>query len=154
MKKFNLTIIKPKYKKNIPIADLKQHLVNEFDLNKTLQNQVYELEDKITKASEFEIKYNLSLVTLEEYKNRIKQKNDREQQLQENIKNLKEEIKKLNYELNDLIIKDKNREKYIKNIEKNLRKEISKNLEEQIKQLKGHIKKDDILKMLKKVGEE
>ena len=97
--KFNIV---PKYKKKVSVADIKQYLVDEFDNNRKLQNSVYQLQDELKKAKEYEVKYNLSLTTLDEYKNRITDVKDRNKQLEGQIKKLQEIIKQDKYEINNL----------------------------------------------------
>ena len=58
-----LNIIPVKFNKKISVADIKQYLVDEFDNNKKLQNQVYDLQDKLKVSKEYEDKYELSLTT-------------------------------------------------------------------------------------------
>lgn len=141
--------IVPKYKKKVSVADIKQYLVEEFDNNKRLQNNVYQLQDELKKAKEYEVKYNLSLTTLEEYKERVVSVKERNKQLEEQIKTLQETIKQDKYEVSDLKLENKKMEKHINNIEKDIRKEIINEYKEKVNQLKGHIKKDDILKILR-----
>lgn len=144
--KFNIV---PKYKKKVSVADIKQYLVDEFDNNKKLQNSVYQLQDELKKAKEYEVKYNLSLTTLDEYKNRVTDVKERNEQLEEQIKVLQETIKQNEYKISDLKLENKKMEKHINNIEKDIKKEIINEFKEKVKELKGHLKKDDILKLFK-----
>lgn len=144
--KFNIV---PKYKKKVSVADIKQYLVDEFDNNRKLQNSVYQLQDELKKAKEYEVKYNLSLTTLEEFKNRVTDVKDRNEQLEKQIKALQETIKQNEYEISDLKLENKKMEKHINNIEKDIKKEIINGFKEKVKELKGHLKKDDILKLFK-----
>lgn len=141
--------IVPKYKKKVSVADIKQYLVDEFENNKELQNNVYDLQDELKKAKEYEVKYSLSLITLEEYKKRVESVKDRNKQLEEQIKTLQEIIKQNTYEISDVKLENKKMEKHINNIEKDIRKEIIKEFKEKISELKGHIKKDDVLRIFK-----
>ena len=136
--------IVPKYKKKVSVADIKQYLVDEFDNNKKLQNNVYQLQDELKKAKEYEVKYNLSLTTLEEYKERVIDVKERNKQLEEQIKALQETIKQDKYEVSDLKLENKKMEKHINNIEKDIKKEIINELKKEVNELKGHLKKDDI----------
>ncbi len=52
-------------------------------------------------------------------------------------------------EINDLKIENKKMNDYIKNIEKNIKKDIKTKYKEKINNLKGEIKKEDILKLFK-----
>ena len=147
MKKFDLAIIPKKYKKKVSIADIKQYLVDEFDNNKKMQNEIYKLQDELKVAKEFEAKYTLTLTTLEEYKERLKDKSNRNSQLNEQITMLQETIKNQKYEINDLTLENKKMEKHINNIKKDVIKEVKEEYKEKISNLKGHIKKDEILKL-------
>lgn len=144
--KFNIV---PKYKKKVSVADIKQYLVDEFDNSKKLQNDVYKLQDELKKAKEYEVKYNLSLVTLDNYKERVTNVKERNKQLESQIKSFQNTIKQDKYEIADLKLENKKMEKHINNIEKDIRKDIIKEYREKIDKLKGHIKKADILKLLK-----
>ncbi len=149
MKKFNLNIIPRKFNKKVSVADIKQYLVDEFDNNKKQQNEIYALQDELKKYKEYEIKYELSLITLDEDKRRLKETKDRNKQLEFQIRTFQNTIKEKTYEINDLKLENKKMENYIKNIEKNIRKDFTKEFKEKINNLKGHIKKDDVLKLLK-----
>ena len=144
--KFNIVT---KYKKKVSVADIKQYLVDEFDNSKKLQNEVYHLQDELKKAKEYEVKYNLSLVTLDNYKERVTNVNERNKQLESQIKSFQNTIKQDKYEIADLKLENKKMEKYINNIEKNIRKDIIKEYREKIAELKGHITKANILTLLK-----
>lgn len=144
--KFNIV---PKYKKKVSVADIKQYLVDEFDNSKKLQNEVYHLQDELKKAKEYEVKYNLSLVTLDNYKERVTNVNERNKQLESQIKSFQNTIKQDKYEIADLKLENKKMEKYINNIEKNIRKDIIKEYRKKIAELKGHITKANILTLLK-----
>lgn len=144
--KFNIV---PKYKKKVSVADIKQYLVDEFDNSKKLQNEVYNLQDELKKAKEYEVKYNLSLVTLDNYKERVTNVNERNKQLESQIKSFQNTIKQDKYEIADLKLENKKMEKHINNIEKDIRKDIIKEYREKIAELKGHITKANILTLLK-----
>ena len=58
-------------KKKVTIADIKQYLVDEFENTNKQQKEIDELKDKLKKAVETELKYETTLVTLDEYKNRL-----------------------------------------------------------------------------------
>ena len=141
--------IVPKYKKKVSVADIKQYLVEEFDNNRELQNSVYQLQDELKNAKEYEVKYSLSLTTLEEYKNRVNSVKDRNKQLEEQIKTLQETITQKTYEINDLKLENKKMEKHINNIEKDIRKEFINEFKEKVKELKGNITKSKLLCLFK-----
>lgn len=147
MKKFSLSIIPRKFNKKISVADIKQYLVDEFDNSKKQQNEIYNLQDELKKAKEYEIKYELSLTTLNEYKERLETTKQRNKQLESQIKALQNTIKDKTYEINNLKLENAKMEKHINNIEKDVRKNIINEFKEKVNSIKGHIKKENILKM-------
>ena len=149
MSKFNLSIIPKKFNKKVSVADIKQYLVDEFNTNKNLQNDVYKLQDELKIAKEYEVKYTLSLTTLDEYKRRMENTQKRNKELETQIKTFQDKIKEKTYEINDLKLENKKMEKYVNDIKKNVRKEVINEFKEKVIQLKGHIKKDDLLKIFK-----
>ncbi len=136
-----------KYKKNISVDDMKEYLVKEFNENKKLQKEIYQLQDELTGLKEYEKKYNLSLVALEEYKEKVQDKERRNEQLTTQISNLQDKIKQNTNEICDLTLEDKRNKKYIENMKPDVRKEVIDEFKEKINELKGHIKKDDILRL-------
>lgn len=149
MNKFGLSIVPKKFTKKVSVADIKQYLVDEFNNNKSLQNNVYKLQDELKKAKEYEVKYELSLTTLEEFKTRVENGKTRNKQLEKQIKVFQNTIKEQTYKISDLKLENKKMENHIKNIEKDIKKDIIKEYKEKVNNLKGHIKKDDVLKLFK-----
>ena len=145
MSKFSL--IPKKFNKKISVADIKQYLVDEFNTNNKLQTQVYELQDKLKVTKEYEVKYNLSLATLDEYKNRVEKVNIRNKQLENQIEELQNTIKKQSCEISDLKLENKKMENYINKIKDNVKKEFIQEYKNKVSNLKGHIKKEDLLNM-------
>ena len=149
MNKFSLSIIPKKFNKKVSVADIKQYLVDELNDNRKQQKQIYVLQDELKKAKEYEVKYNLSLVTLDEYKKRVQEGKDRIKELESQIKTFQNTIKEKTYEINSLQLENKKMEKYCQNIEKEDKKKFIKEYKEKINNLKGHIKKDELLKLFR-----
>lgn len=105
MNKFNL--ISKKFNKKISVSDIKQYLVEEFNINNELQNQVYNLQDELKVAKEYEVKYNSSLATLDEYKSRIEKAHERNKHLENQIEKLQKTIKEQSYEIANLKLENK-----------------------------------------------
>lgn len=145
MNKFSL--IPKKFNKKISVADIKQYLVEEFNTNNKLQNQIYSLQDELKVAKEYEVKYNLSLATLDEYKNRVEKVNIRNNQLENQIKELQKTIKNQSYEIANLKLENKKMEDYANKIKDNVKKEFIQEYKNKISALKGHIKKEDLLNL-------
>lgn len=149
MSKLSLSIIPRKFNKKISVADIKQYLVDEFDNSKKQQNQIYKLQDELKKKKEYEVKYELSLTTLNEYKERVEKAKDRNKHLESQITSFQNTIKENVNEINDLKLQNKKMEQHIKNIEKDVRKDIIDSFKAKANELKGHIKKEDVMKLFK-----
>lgn len=149
MNKFNLSIMSKRFNKKVSVADIKQYLVDEFENNKNLQNDIYKLQDQLKIAKEYEVKYTLSLTTLDEYKNRMELTKSRNKELEKQIETLQNTIKEKTYVISNLKLENQKMEKHIKNIERDIRKDIISEFKEKVNSLTGHIKKDDILKLFR-----
>lgn len=145
MNKFSL--IPKKFNKKVSVADIKQYLVDEFKTSNDLQKQVYSLEDKLNEAKKIEAEYELTLTTLDEYKNRIEKIKERNNDLENQIKDLQKNIKNKSSEIANLTLENKKMENYTRDIKENLRKEFIQEYKNKVGNLKGHIKKEDLLKM-------
>ena len=105
MNKFSL--IPKKFNKKVSVADIKQYLVDEFKTSNDLQKQVYSLEDKLNEAKKIEAEYELTLTTLDEYKNRIEKIKERNNDLENQIKDLQKNIKNKSSEIANLTLENK-----------------------------------------------
>ena len=139
MKMMNLV---PKFTKSIKVADIKQYLVNEFEKTNTQQREIEKLKDGVKKAVEIELKYNTTLVTLDEYKKRLDERERRISKLEDDIGYLEKKLKKENELKNDEILKYK---KLGENYNK-LKKNFDDTLEERTKSIKGALAKEYHLK--------
>lgn len=89
----------------IEVRDVKQHLVNQFNYVHELESEIKELKEKIDLAEEVKFKYDAALVTLDEFDNRLKSKENHIKELNAKISLLKEEKKKVIDDKNTCIIK-------------------------------------------------
>lgn len=139
MKMMNLV---PKFTKSIKVADIKQYLVNEFEKTNTQQREIEKLKDGVKKAVEIELKYNTTLVTLDEYKKRLDERERRIAKLEDDIEHLEKKLKKENELKNDEILKYKKLEENYNKLKKN----FDDTLEERTKSIKGALAKEYYLK--------
>ena len=155
--KFGLSL-----KKKVSINDIKQYLVDEFENTKSLQNQVYALQDKIKKCAETQLKYDTTLLTLDEYKKRLEEKDRRIKKLDRDIEVYEKEIKRINSLKNDEVLKYKKLEKMHDDLKTKFDSKLKKELKnktlsyredviEKINNLKGRISKQQIIDLLKEV---
>ena len=97
----------PKFNKSIKVADIKQYLVDEFQKTNEQQKEIERLKDGVKEAVEIELKYNTTLVTLDEYKKRLEDRERRISKLEQDIEYLENKLKKENELKNDEILKYK-----------------------------------------------
>lgn len=154
--KFNLSIIP---KKKVSVSDIKQYLVDEYKNNDELQKQIYKLKDELKEKVTIQIKYETALVTLDEFKQRLKTKNERINELDSQIKVLNRKIKTITDERNSKILDYKKLNKMYDNLNTKFDKAVAKELDirfktfitskiDKVNNLKGHIKKEDIVQIL------
>lgn len=129
-------------KKKVTVADIKQYLVDEFQNTNKQQKEIEELKDKLKKALEIELKYNTTLVTLDEYKSRLKDREERILKLEKDIERLEIKCRKENELKNDEILKNKK----ISNLYNELDKSFNKKIEEKVTSQKQGIIKQEYLK--------
>ena len=164
----------PKFNKSIKIADIKQYLVDEFQKTNKQQQEIERLKDGVKKAVEIELKYNTTLVTLDEYKKRLEDRERRISKLEQDIECLEKKLKKENELKNDEILKYKKLEDNYNKIKKNFdevledkvksiksilneehyleKKQLIENKIKLIKELKGTLSKAKVLDILEREG--
>lgn len=144
-------------RKKISIPDIKQYLVDEFNNTNQLQKQVYKLQDDLKKCAETEVKYEATLLTLDEYINRIKEKEERIKKLDDDIKQLQEKLNEERNLKNEKILEYKKLNTMYDKLNSELDKESNNKAKLIIKEkiniisnLKGVISKQKIIDILNK----
>ncbi len=154
--KFNLGLIP---KKKVSVADIKQYLVDEYRNNNEMQKQIYRLQDELKEKVTLQVKYDSALVTLDEYKCRLETKDERIKELDNQIKALNQKIKMVTDERNSKILDYKKLNKMYDDLTTKFDKTVAKELDikfktfitskiDEVNNLKGHIKKEDIVQIL------
>ena len=147
--KFLPTLVnKIKYSRKVKVADIKSYLVDEFKLAKELTKENEKLRQDIEEQKIIEQKYDLTLVTLDEYKGRLAEKEKMINELKRKIDKLNTDIKLLSNENTDLKIKNNNISLRVKNIKEDGTTEFKKRLIPQIKNIKGHLIKESVIKII------
>lgn len=141
-------VSKIKYSRKVKVTDIKQYLVDEFNLVKQLETENKELHNLLEQAKELEDKYNLTLVTLEEYKARIETKKIDILELRSKIKQFDAKNKTLTTERNDLLLANKRIEREFENKQNCLINHIKQDLIELIKEQKGTLSKRKIIELI------
>ena len=140
-----------RYSKKIKVADIKQYLVDEYKLTKELNKENKNLKKEIDKIKVIEDKYNLALITLDEYKGRINDKNQEIEELKNKLSKAKDDLKMIKDEKNTLIIENKELQKDNEKIISNFKKEYKKVLIEKIKNIKGSLSKVKVCEIIEEI---
>jgi len=148
--KFLPTLVnKIKYSRKVKVADIKSYLVDEFKLTKELDKENNKLKIEIEKFEKERQEHELALVTLDEYKDRIKEKDNQIYRLEKEQNDYKEQITLLTNERNELLVKSKDTTIKTKKIEDDTKRTFKRELESKIKGLTGHITKEIVIELIK-----
>ena len=128
----------------IQVRDLKEYLVRDFEEIKAKEIEISNLNKEIEKLEKIELKYNATLITLEEFDSRIEREKRKNEELDKKNIELKETIKELNEKINDCAIREKQAIDKINNCQDVVLKEYKKVLLEEIKNIKGNLSKKKI----------
>lgn len=128
-------------KKKVTVADIKQYLVDEFKKTNDQTLEIEKLKDQLKKALEIELKYNTSLVTLDEYKRRLEEREKRILKLEKDIQILENKVRKENELKNDEILKYKK----LNSLYDELKKSFDKKVDDKFKSLKSEMAKQSYL---------
>lgn len=138
----------------IQVRDLKEYLVKDFEQIKTSEQIIENLKSQIEELNKIKIKYDATLITLEEFDARVLREKEKNIKLEQQIKEKNEEIAKLNEEKNNCLIRERIANDKIENTKDFI---ISK-FKEQIKQLinvqKGTPSKKKIIDLIDGVIDE
>ena len=133
----------------IPVRDLKEYLVKDFQKIKEDEMIISNLKDRIDELEQIEIKYNATLITLEEFDSRIAREKEKVIKLEDKILGYKEEIKKLEEEKNNCIIKEKQALDKLNNARETIINEYQDKLIDYINSEKGQLSKKKICEIIK-----
>lgn len=125
----------------IQVRDLKEYLVRDFEEIKAKEIEISNLNKQIERLEKIELKYNATLITLEEFDARVEREKQRNQELLEKINVQKEHIKELNEKINNCAIREKQAIDKINNCQNVVLKEYKKELLKEIKNIKGNLSK-------------
>ena len=132
----------------IPVRDLKEYLVKDFEQIQQDEIEISNLKDRVEELEKIEIKYKATLITLEEFDSRITREKDKVIKLEEKNEKLKEEIKKLEEQKNNCIIREKQALDKINNIRGTIIIEYRKKLIDEIKNTKRTLSKKTVCEII------
>lgn len=133
----------------IPVRDLKEYLVKDFQKIKEDEMIISNLKDRIDELEQIEIAYNATLIALEEFDSRISREKEKVIKMEDKILGYKEEIKKLEEEKNNCIIKEKQALDKLNNARETIINEYQDKLIDYINSEKGQLSKKKICEIIK-----
>ncbi len=146
--KKNELVVKNNEIQTIQVRDLKEYLVKDFEQIKASEQIIENLKSQIEELNKIKIKYDATLITLEEFDARVLREKDKNIKLEQQIKEKNEEIAKLNEEKNNCLIRERIANDKIENTKDFI---ISK-FKEQIKQVinvqKGTLSKKKVIDLI------
>lgn len=85
----------------VQVRDIKQYLVDEYERSRRLYEENEYLRNQLDKTEETKTKYDATLVTLDEYKNRLESKEKTIKNRESTIASMRDQIRTLQEQLND-----------------------------------------------------
>ena len=146
-KKNNL-VVKENEIQAIKVRDLKEYLVKDFEEIKTKEQTIDKLESEIDELKKIEIKYNATLITLEEFNARVLREKDKNVRLEQKITEKNKEIAQLNEEKNNCLIREKIAIDKIENTKDFVIPEFKEKIKQVIDNTKGNLSKKKVIELI------
>lgn len=132
----------------IPVRDLKEYLIKDFEQIQQNEVEISKLKDRIDELEKIEIKYKATLITLEEFDTRIAREKENVIKIETKYTQLKEEMKKLEEQKNNCIIREKQALDKINNVKDVILKEYREKLIFHIQNSKGTLSKKKVCEII------
>ncbi len=146
--KKNEIIVKNNEIRTVEVRDLKEYLVKDFEQIKEYEQLIDALNEKIEELNKIKIKYDATLITLEEFDARVLREKDKNIKLEQQISKKNEEIAKLNEEKNNCLIREKIANDKIENSKDFIISEFKEQLKSKITKTKGVVSKQKIISII------
>lgn len=132
----------------IQVRDLKEYLVKDFEQIKTSEQIIENLKNQIEELNKIKIKYDATLITLEEFDARVLREKDKNVKLEQQIKEKNEEIAKLNEEKNNCLIRERIANDKIENTKDFIISEFKDQIKQVINVQKGTLSKKKVIDLI------
>jgi hypothetical protein len=132
----------------IQVRDLKEYLVKDFEQIKTSEQIIENLKSQIEELNKIKIKYDATLITLEEFDVRVLREKDKNVRLEQQIKVKNEEIAKLNEEKNNCLIRERIANDKIENTKDFIISEFKEQIKQVINVQKGTLSKKKVIDLI------
>lgn len=146
-KKNNL-VVKENEIQTIKVRDLKEYLVKDFEEIKIKEQTIDKLESETDELKKIEIKYNATLITLEEFNARVLREKDKNVRLEQKITEKNKEIAQLNEEKNNCLIREKIAIDKIENTKDFIIPEFKEKIKKVIDNTKGNLSKKKVIELI------
>lgn len=132
----------------IQVRDLKEYLVKDFEQIKASEQIIENLKSQIEELNKIKIKYDATLITLEEFDARVLREKEKNIKLEQQIKEKNEEIAKLNEEKNNCLIRERIANDKIENTKDFIISEFKDQIKQVINVQKGILSKKKIIDLI------
>ena len=132
----------------IQVRDLKEYLVKDFEQIKTSEQIIENLKSQIEELNKIKIKYDATLITLEEFDARVLREKEKNIKLEQQIKEKNEEIAKLNEEKNNCLIRERIANDKIENTKDFIISEFKEQIKQVINVQKGKLSKKKVIDLI------
>ena len=146
--KKNELVVRNSEIQSIQVRDLKEYLVKDFEQIKTSEQIIENLKSQIEELNKIKIKYDATLITLEEFDARVLREKDKNVKLEQQIKEKNEEIAKLNEEKNNCLIRERIANDKIENTKDFIISEFKDQIKQVINVQKGTLSKKKIIDLI------
>lgn len=146
--KKNELVVRNSEIQSIQVRDLKEYLVKDFEQIKTSEQIIENLKSQIEELNKIKIKYDATLITLEEFDARVLREKDKNVKLEQQIKEKNEEIAKLNEEKNNCLIRERIANDKIENTKDFIISEFKDQIKQAINVQKGILSKKKVIDLI------
>lgn len=133
---------------SIQVRDLKEYLVKDFEQIKTSEQIIENLKSQIEELNKIKIKYDATLITLEEFDARVLREKEKNIKLEQQIKEKNEEIAKLNEAKNNCLIRERIANDKIENTKDFIISEFKEQIKQVINVQKGTLSKKKVIDLI------
>lgn len=152
--KKNELVVRNSEIQSIQVRDLKEYLVRDFEQIKTSEQIIENLKFQIEELNKIKIKYDATLITLEEFDARVLREKEKNIKLEQQIKEKNEEIAKLNEEKNNCLIRERIANDKIENTKDFIISEFKDQIKQVINVQKGTLSKKKVIDLIDGVIDE
>ena len=146
--KKNELVVKNNEIQTIQVRDLKEYLVKDFEQIKTSEQIIENLKSQIEELNKIKIKYDATLITLEEFDARVLREKEKNIKLEQQIKEKNEEIAKFNEEKNNCLIRERIANDKIENTKDFIISEFKGQIKQLINVQKGILSKKKVIDLI------